>query len=139
MNIKKEIGKYLRKWPWILLSMAIFYTAAKIYLRYAQPQYYTKTSLKLLESKGRATSALNDLKNLGMGVSGSDELQGETQVIVSKPILQKVAKNLNLDVSFSVLVPSKNLSCITILRTRERLSALTIQPVLVEQHIPSLR
>ena len=100
MNIKKEFGKYLRKWPWILLSMAVFYTVAKIYLRYAQPQYYTKTSLKLQESNGKATSALNDLKYLGMGVSGSDELQGETQVIVSKPILQKVAKNLNLDVSF---------------------------------------
>ena len=100
MNIKKEIGKYLRKWPWILLSMALFYTAAKIYLRYAQPQYYTKTSLKLLEAKGKSTSPLNDLQNLGMGVSGADELQGETQIIVSKPILQKVAKNLNLDVAF---------------------------------------
>ena len=93
MNIKKEIGKYLRKWPWILLSMALFYTAAKIYLRYAQPQYYTKTSLKLLEAKGKSTSPLSDLQNLGMGVSGADELQGETQIIVSKPILQKVAKN----------------------------------------------
>ncbi|MBH1960936.1 MAG: polysaccharide biosynthesis tyrosine autokinase [Flavobacteriia bacterium] len=99
LNIKKEVVKYLRKWPWFLVSMALFYTAAQIYLRYAEPQYYTKTSLKLLESKGKSTSALNDLKNLGMGVSGSDELQGETTVIVSKPILQKVAKNLNLDVA----------------------------------------
>jgi hypothetical protein len=33
-------------------------------------------------------------------VSGDDELQGEAAVIVSKPILQKVVKNLNLDVSF---------------------------------------
>ena len=99
LNIKKEIVKYLRKWPWFLISMAVFYTAAQIYLRYAEPQYHTKTSLKLLESKGKNTTALNDLKNLGMGVSGSDELQGETTLIVSKPILQKVARNLNLDVS----------------------------------------
>ena len=100
LNIKKEVGKYLRKWPWFLLSVALFYTAAKIYLRYAEPQYYTKTSLKLLESKGKSTSALNDLKNLGVGVSGDAELQGETTLIVSKPILQKVAKKLNLDVAF---------------------------------------
>ncbi len=100
LNIKKEVGRYLRKWPWFLLSIFVFYSAAKIYLRYAQPQFYTKTSLKLLESKGKSASALNDLKNLGVGVSGDNELQGETTLIVSKPILQAVAKNLNLDVAF---------------------------------------
>lgn len=99
LNIKKEIWKYLRKWPWFLLSILLFYMAAKIYLRYAEPQFYTKTSLKLQESKGKST-ALSDLKNLGMGVSGDNELQGETTVIVSKPILAAVVKNLNLDVSF---------------------------------------
>ena len=100
INLKKEIGKYIRKWPWFLLSMAIFYTAAKIYLRYAEPQYFSKTSLKLQESKSKNSAALSDLKNLGVGVSGDNELQGETQIIVSKPILTSVAKNLNLDVSF---------------------------------------
>ena len=99
INIKKEIWKYLRKWPWFILSMILFYSAAKIYLRYAEPQYYTKTSLKLLESKGKST-ALSDLKNLGVGVSGDNELQGETTVIVSKPILGAVATNLDLEVSF---------------------------------------
>lgn len=99
INLKKEIWKYLRKWPWFLLSMALFYTASRIYLRYAEPQYFSKTSLKLQESKGKST-ALSDLKNLGMGVSGDNELQGETTVIVSKPILAAVGKNLNLDVSF---------------------------------------
>lgn len=99
INFKKEITKYLKKWPWFLLSMLIFYAAALIYLRYAQPQYLSKTALKLQESKNKNT-ALSDMKNLGMGVSGDTELQGETTVIVSKPILMQVAKNLNLDVSF---------------------------------------
>ncbi len=100
LNLKKEIGKYLSKWPWFLLSIALFYTAAKIYLRYTEPQYFTKTSLKLQEAKGKNATALTDLKNLGVGVSGNDELQGETQIIVSKPILATVAQNLNLDISF---------------------------------------
>ena len=50
LNIKKEIGRYLKKWPWFLLSLLLFYTAAKIYLRYAQPQFYTKTSLNAIIS-----------------------------------------------------------------------------------------
>ena len=99
VNIKKEIGKYLKKWPWFLLSLALFYSGAKIYLKYTQAQYNSKTSLKLRESKGNST-ALSDLKNLGMGVSGDNELQGETTIIVSKPILETVAQNLNLGVSF---------------------------------------
>lgn len=100
VNIKKEIGKYLKKWPWFLLSLALFYGGAKIYLKYTQSQYSSKTSLKLRESKGNGSAALSDLKNLGMGVSGDNELQGETTIIVSKPILESVAKNLNLGVSF---------------------------------------
>lgn len=99
VNIKKEIGKYLKKWPWFLLSLILFYSGAKIYLKYTQAQYNSKTSLKLRESKGNST-ALSDLKNLGMGVSGDNELQGETTIIVSKPILKTVAQNLNLGVSF---------------------------------------
>jgi tyrosine-protein kinase Etk/Wzc len=35
-----------------------------------------------------------------VGVSDDQELEGETTLIVSKPILSKVVKNLNLDVSF---------------------------------------
>jgi len=99
-NIKKEIGKYISKWPWFLLSMALFFAAAKIYLRYAEPQYYSTTSLKLQETKGNNTAALSDLKTLGVGISGDTELQGETTIIVSKPILTQVVKNLNLNVDF---------------------------------------
>lgn len=100
VNLKKEISKYLKKWPWFLLSMGLFFGAAKLYLRYAEPQYYTLTSLKLQETKGNSSAALSDLKTLGVGVSGDNELQGEKTVIVSKPILKAVAKNLHLDVSF---------------------------------------
>ncbi len=99
INIKKEIRGYLKRWPWFLLSMTIFFTAAKIYLRYTQPQYFSKVSLMVQQSNGKRT-ALSDLKNLGMGVSGDDELQGETVIIVSKPMLEKLAQNLNLNVNF---------------------------------------
>ncbi len=100
VNLKREILKYLKKWPWFLLSMILFYAAARLYLRYTQPQYLSKTSLKLQESKSNNTAVLSDLKNLGMGISGDTEMQGETTVILSKPLLAEVAKELNLQVSF---------------------------------------
>lgn len=100
INFKKEFAKYLKNWYWFLLSMFLFFAVAQIYLRYAQKQYLTKSSLKFQLSKNNSASAsaLSDLKNLGMGVSGDDEMLTETSVIVSKPILEKVSKSLNLQV-----------------------------------------
>jgi len=99
INFKKEFFKFLRFWPWILLSVIFFYIASYFYLKYTQPQYLSKTTLLFQQTNPNKT-ALSDLKNLGMGISDDSELQGEAAVIVSKPILQKVVKSLNLDVSF---------------------------------------
>lgn len=100
INFKKELLRFLKQWPWILISMAICYTAAYFYLKYTQPQYLSKTTLLFNEASNSSKGALGDLKSLGMGISGDNELKGETAIIVSKPILYKVGKNLNLDVRF---------------------------------------
>ncbi len=102
-NIKREIGKYAKKWYWIVLSMILFYFAAKIYLRYIEPLYFTKSTLKFSESKSKGNTALSDLQTLGTGLSDNSELQSETTAIVSKPILTRVVENLNLNVSFFAL------------------------------------
>ncbi|MFN3021598.1 GumC family protein [Chryseobacterium sp. TY3] len=100
IDIKKELNKIRKLWPLFIILPLLFYIAAKIYIRYSQPQYFSKTTLKFEPSSGRATTqALNDLKNLGVGVS-DDELDAETVVLVSKPILGQVVKNLNLDVKY---------------------------------------
>ena len=101
INLKKEIFRFLKYWPWLVLSMVIFYLGAYFYLRYTQPQYLSKTTLLFQESDSKK-DALGDLKSLGMGVSGDEELQGETAIIVSKPILERVGKKLNIDVGFYV-------------------------------------
>jgi len=100
MNLKKEVFKYLRYWYWILLSMLVFYTAARIYLRYTTPQYLSKTTLQFPQSKTKGGVPLSDLTTLGNGLGGDAELQGEATAILSKPILTKVVGQLNLNVSF---------------------------------------
>lgn len=100
IDVKKEFRKILRFWPLFIILPLLFYIGAKVYLRYTQPIYYSKTTLKFEQSSSRAsTQALNDLKNLGVGVS-NDELDAETVVILAKPILNQVAKNLNLNVRY---------------------------------------
>ena len=100
LNIKKEVLKYLRYWYWILLSMLVFYLAARVYLRYTTPQYLSKTSLQFPESKANGSAALNDLSALSNGLSTEDDLQGEATAILAKPTLAKVVDQLNLNVSF---------------------------------------
>lgn len=100
INIKKEISRYLRRWYWILLSMILFYVAAKIYLRYVTPQYLSQSTLQFPQSKSSGTAALNDLSALSNGLSTADDLQGETTAILAKPTLAKVVGHLNLNVSF---------------------------------------
>lgn len=100
VDFKKEILRYLRKWPWFVISMLLCYAAAKIYLRYTQPQYLSKTSLMLSENNSKNNVALSDLQNLGVGVSDDRELQGETVMITSKPILAQVSQKLGLDISY---------------------------------------
>lgn len=99
INFKKEISKFLKYWPWIIACAFVFYLAGYFYLKYKQPQYQTKTTLLFQESNS-GKGALSDLKSLGMGISSDNELQGQAAIIVSKPILKKVGKSLNLDVSF---------------------------------------
>lgn len=98
-DFKREVGKYIRKWPWFLLSMLLFYIGAKIYLRYQEPQYLSKTTLKLSQSKP-TNQALGDLKSFGMGVSDNEELLTEAAMVMAKPILERVAKEENLQVVF---------------------------------------
>ncbi|KFC23238.1 GumC family protein [Epilithonimonas lactis] len=109
INIKKELNRYLKNWYWILLSMLVFYTAAKVYLRYTTPQYLSKTTIQFPETKGKGSAALSDLQTLGVGVHGNEELQSEATAILSKPILARVVDSLNLNVSFYALGKIKEL------------------------------
>ncbi|QIG90337.1 polysaccharide biosynthesis tyrosine autokinase [Chryseobacterium sp. POL2] len=100
LDLEKEFRKALKFWPLFIVLPLLFYAGAKIYMRYAQPQYFSKTTLKFEQASPKpSTQALNDLKNLGVGFS-NDELDAETVVMVSKPILGKVVKNLNLNVKY---------------------------------------
>ncbi|MGK6340736.1 GumC family protein [Chryseobacterium sp. DT-3] len=100
LNIRKNISKYLYKWPWFIASIFVFVTGAYIYLRYSVPKYQSKTTLKFDKKQNDLSSALSDLDNLGIGLGNADELKSEAAVVNSRPILMQVVKNLNLNVEY---------------------------------------
>lgn len=99
-DIKRQIQRYLRYWPFFLITVLVFLTAAYLYLRYTTPQYQSKASLyiKTTGKKGDFTG-LSDMQAMALpsGV-GTNELDNEISVIQSKPLMMNVVKKLNLDV-----------------------------------------
>ncbi|WP_419870093.1 GumC family protein [Chryseobacterium sp. CT-SW4] len=100
LDLRRVLGKYLRRWPWFAISVLLFIIGAYIYLRYSVPQYQSKTTLKYDKKQTDLTSALADLDNLGMGLGNADELKSEVAVIKSRPILMQVVNNLNLNIQY---------------------------------------
>lgn len=99
VNLKKEIGRYLKKWPWILLSVLLFYAAAKLYLRYSTEQYLTKSSIKIENLQKGSLGAIESMG--GVPMMAKEGAGVEIPIILSRPILIDVVKSLNLDVIYS--------------------------------------
>src|SRR5690606_33791877 len=100
INLKKQIGRYLKKWPWILLSVLIFYLAGWLYLRYTNEQYLTRLSVKI---ENLEKGSLGAIQNMGsVPVMTKQGAEVEIPIILSRPILYDVVKLSNVDVLLTV-------------------------------------
>ena len=53
VDLKQELRRYLRYWPWFVLTLTITIISAYVYLRYAPRIYQTYSKVKILdESEG---------------------------------------------------------------------------------------
>ncbi|MCX7548881.1 polysaccharide biosynthesis tyrosine autokinase [Xanthomarina sp. F1114] len=96
IDIKQEIRRYLRYWPWFLLSVFITMSVAYIYLRYAPRIYQTSTKIKVLdESDGLElpTSAFIFKRS-------NINLENEMEILTSYRIVEQVVRELKLNTRF---------------------------------------
>lgn len=103
-DLREELSKYLKKWPWFMLSLIIALVLAWLYLRYTPKEYATSTSVLISteESKGGGSVNMQDFQNLALGGSfGGSNLQDEVAIMKSKPLLFDLVKKLNLDVQLA--------------------------------------
>lgn len=91
----------LRKWPWILLSLAVCLALAVIYLLLTPPMYTETASLLLKDdSKGKSASAsLDDFSDLGL-FSANTNIQNEISTLQSPDLMEEVVRQLRLDWNF---------------------------------------
>lgn len=97
INLRELIFKYLRKWYWFVISVALCLIAGFIYLKTANTQFKVQTTILLRQDKG--SSALSEMALLqSMGLSGSSkEVEDEIQVLTSKTILKNLILELGVE------------------------------------------
>jgi tyrosine-protein kinase Etk/Wzc len=102
INLKEVVRKYLIRWPLILISLALSISACYYYLRCTQPLYEASSTVLLSdESKGRSIDDLSTFSDLGI-INTKSNLENEIEILKSRTLMQRVAKQLHLNISYSL-------------------------------------
>lgn len=96
VDIKQEIKRYLRYWPWFVLALTVTLVSAYVYLRYAPRIYETYSKIKILdESEGLELPTSAFVFN-----RSNINLENEIEILTSYLIMERVVRKLNLNTSF---------------------------------------
>ena len=92
LDIKQEISKYLRFWPWFLGCLLLCLGASYFYLRYAPKIYQSSAKIKILDDRKGL-----ELPSSAFVFNRSNiNLENEVEILTSYRILEKVVKELDL-------------------------------------------
>lgn len=97
-NIKEELTKYVRNWPWFASTIFLFFFIAFFYLKYASINYKTVGKIKILDDASKGIELAGEISSLFE--SSKVNLENEIEVIKSHRLLENVVRNLNLNVSY---------------------------------------
>jgi len=95
-DLKQLIFKYVKYWPWFVVTVLVALVVAFLYLRYASKVYVTNTEIKILKENEsgldltglQGASPLFDMSKVN--------LENEIQILNSRRILRTVVEDLAL-------------------------------------------
>ena len=102
LSVKDLFFKYIRFLPVFLLSLALALFGAWIYLRYATPIFRSSGTLEISDEKQSANPSDQRLNQLTLN-TGARNIQNEIEVLRSKPLMERVVKALNLQLSYHAI------------------------------------
>ncbi|GAA4459019.1 tyrosine-protein kinase [Nibrella saemangeumensis] len=126
INVRTIVMRYLKYWPWFVLSLVTALTAAYVYLLYQPPIYKVQAELLIKdEMKGMyGRSVMEELDNF----APKKVVENEVLVLKTYSLMDKVVNRLGLDVHY--YQPTR-------FRDQEIYDASPIR-LLVEKPLPSL-
>ena len=100
LDLREELNKYLRYWPWFIISVVILISIAIIYLRY-ETTIYSTSSIVLIKDNKSGSSELAALEQLGVGSGGGNAIVNEIGILRSRRLMENVVRSLNLNIRYS--------------------------------------
>ena len=98
-NKKELLYSYLKFWPWFLVSLVLCLILGLVYLYYTPESYKSTAKIKIIDESKELNVAADALSILNSGGSKIN-MDNEIEILRSYRLLNQVASELNLDVSF---------------------------------------
>lgn len=99
LSIRDLFFKYVRFLPFFILTIALMLFAAYGYLRYATRIYSSSGTLLIKNDQQKGGSSNDKFENL-FGDNKNLNIQNEMEVLKSKPLMERVVKDLGLEISY---------------------------------------
>ncbi|MDT0647452.1 polysaccharide biosynthesis tyrosine autokinase [Zunongwangia sp. F260] len=101
INIREELEKYLRYWPWFVGCVILALTIAFLNLRQTTPVYSTTASIIIKDGKNGQNSEMAAFADLGLfsGMNGNS-IENEIGILRSRRLMTSVVKALNLNIRY---------------------------------------
>lgn len=98
-NIREEVDRFLKYWPWFVVWLVIAIVAAFFYLRYTTPIYKATASIIINEEKGGNSGS--EMADLGL-ITGlkTSSIEKEIAILRSRRLMKKVVEALSLNVTY---------------------------------------
>src|SRR5687767_5605602 len=113
LTFKDLLFKYLRFLPLFIISIALAFLVAYIYLRYTTPVYASSGALIVKDDNGSPSNSSDRFQQLFV-LDNSMNLKNEIEIIKSRPLLKRVVENLNLNFTYYVVGKIKESNIYTI-------------------------
>ncbi len=107
IDVRKLFFHYLSYWKWFLLSVVCFMTAGVAYLFLATPKYDVSASILIKDKKGNNSQNTSIVEQFDF-FSTQKNFANEKEILQSYSLMKQVAKDLNLQVNYSIKKGLKN-------------------------------
>lgn len=97
-SLRAMLMRYVRHWPWFLVSVAVVLAGAYVYLLYQPPLYNSKASL-LIKDEKKGLDSDNMLKELEI-FAPKKVVENEIEILKSYTLMERVVSQLDLHILY---------------------------------------
>ncbi|GAA4313809.1 tyrosine-protein kinase [Pontixanthobacter gangjinensis] len=101
INIREELEKYLRYWPWFVLSALLALLIAFFYLQHTSRVYSASASVIIKDGKNSQNSEMAAFQDLGLfNGMNSNSIENEIGLMKSRGLMRNVVNALDLNITY---------------------------------------